>query len=492
MPRFFRFFQTQLKGLLQIRVPLPTSPMGWVTACLTFLGFGGLCYLSGAAVLFFQLPSAAFLDNAFKGAKAWYERGRPTMSSVATDVDSEDKKQGITVDRAEKTWDGFTLYTATDGSHATLIDMKGTVVHRWELPFSQVWTHPPHVPNPLPDEQIHWFRCRLDPNGDLLAIYHADGDTPYGYGLVKLDKDSKLIWAYPNNVHHDVGVDEDGTIYTLTQKIMRQSAGGRRKDGTARLLVDSLVVLSPQGHEVDSIPLLEAFHNSPFSLTLTSATSKSKGQPDLDTAMDADGAAPSTAKNQRDQSGPGKGDLLHANSVRVLPRRLATKFPLFRPGQVLISLRNLDLLAVVDCKSQAVVWACGGIWRHQHDAEFLDNGRLLLYDNLGTVNRRTRIIEYDPLTQAIPWFYANENSTSFRAFLRGAKQRLPNGNTLIVDPDNMRLFEVTDKKKVVWEFFCPSPPVSPIRHLRDRAVTGAWRYSPEEVKFLKKGVRARP
>ena len=47
------------------------------------------------------------------------------------------------------------------------------------------------------------------------------------------------------------------------------------------------------------------------------------------------------------------------------------------------------------------------------------------------------------MTQAIPWVYTNENATRFSAFFRGMKQRLPNGNTLIVDPDNGRLFEVT-------------------------------------------------
>ena len=33
------------------------------------------------------------------------------------------------------------------------------------------------------------------------------------------------------------------------------------------------------------------------------------------------------------------------------------------------------------------------------------------------------------------------------------KQRLPNGNTLIVDPDDWLLLEVTPAKKVVWEYF---------------------------------------
>ena len=152
--------------------------------------------------------------------------------------------------------------------------MRGTVVHHWELPFSQAWPHPPHVADPLPDDQIHWFHCYLYPNGDLLAIYHADGDTPYGYGLVKLDKDSKLLWAYANNVHHDVDVGEDGTIYTLTQKLVSKPPAGL-EFLPAPYLADSLVVLSPEGQELESIPLLEAFANSPYALTLFSQSADS-------------------------------------------------------------------------------------------------------------------------------------------------------------------------------------------------------------------------
>jgi hypothetical protein len=492
MARFFRFLLTQLKRLISARIPLPASPLAQVMAGLTVLGVGCLGYLYGAAVMFFQWPSAHFLDEAFGGAKAWSERGRSTIPVVPQDAVVR-KKEGITVDQADKTCDGFTLYTASDGTQATLIDMRGNVVHQWEMPFSQVWPHPPHVTNPLPDGQIHWFRCHLYPNGDLLAIYHADGDTPYGYGLVKLDKDSKLLWAYANNVHHDVDVGEDGTIYTLTQKIASQPMPVGPALRPVRVLADFLAVLSPEGQELESIPLLEALRDSPYALMLSSTTHMSRN--DVDTAVDSasapPAAMPSAAKDDRSKMFDKKGDLLHANSVRVLPRRLAAKFPLFQPGQVLISLRNLGILAVVDCKSRSVVWASGGVWQAQHDAEFLDNGNLLLYDNLGAVNRMTRILEYDPRTQAVLWCYASQNSMPLRASIRGMKQRLTNGNTLIVDPERRRLLEVTRDKEVVWMNFCPVH-LSPGQPLRDHALTGASRYRPEELTFLKDVARPRP
>jgi len=439
--------------------------------------------VGGAAVMFFELPLSDFLGKAFAGARAWHERGQSSIPPLPRDA-ADSEIQEITVDDAEKTYDGFTLYTTTEGARATLIDMRGTVVHRWELPFRRAWPQAPHIENPLPDEQIHWFRCHLYANGDLLAIYHAEGDTPYGYGLVKLDKDSKLLWAYANNVHHDLDVGEDGTIYTLTQKLELKKPPANPEHLPTPYIADSFVVLSPEGRELENIPILEALADSPYALTLTSGNdflrpmfnrARLTGTPPPDTAMQ-----PNLKK-----------DLLHTNSVKVLSRTLAAKFPQFKPGQVLLSLRSLNTVAILDRPTRRVAWAAQGIWRMQHDAEFLDNGHLLLYDNFGSM-RQTRILEYDPLTQAIPWAYSNEDSMFFNSLLRGMKQRLPNGNTFIVDPDNRRLFEVTRDKDLVWECFCPLPSVPQAQIPGSYPLTGARRYSADELTFLKGVARARP
>jgi hypothetical protein len=478
MTRFLRFVGTRLKRLFSARVPLPQSPAGWLMAALSTLGVAGLGYVSGAAAMFYELPSCDFLTKAFAGANAWYERGRSTLPFYSGSPSSAMSAK-VTVDKVEKTYDGFTLYTATDGSRGTLLDMRANVVHRWELPFRQAWSQAPHVVNPLPDKQIHWFRCHLYANGDLLSIYHADGDTPYGYGLVKVDKDSKLLWTYPGRVHHDLDVAEDGTIYTLTQKIIDEPPAGLEFLSTP-CVTDSLVVLAPEGRELETIPLLEAFVPSPYAPMLDSVPHH------LALRYPAGDPAPSHSRRRQTF----RQDPLHTNSVKRLSQALAPKFPSFQAGQVLLSLRNLDALVVLDLPTRRVVWAAQGIWRMQHNAEFLDNGHLLLYDNGGSP-RGTRILEYDPLTQAIPWLYAEEKKRRFRADFRGANQRLPNGNTLIVDPDHSRLLEVTQDKEVVWEsvlsFFDSQSASSP-----PHAINDARRYSVDELTFLKGVARARP
>lgn len=195
---------------------------------------------------------------------------------------------------------------------------------------------------------------------------------------------------------------------------------------------------------------------------------------------------PSTMKSSSLKRAPApplmkeQGDIVHANSIKVLSRSLAPKFPLFKEGQVLISLCNLNAIAVLDIPSRKIVWASQGIWLGQHDAEFLENGHLLLYDNSGQ-SQNTRILEFDPTTHGYPWSYSNENSVAFITPHRGMKQHLLNGNVLIVDADGGRLFEVNSAKELVWEYGCPSKDEEPAAHA---VVTGALRYSPSQLRFL--------
>jgi hypothetical protein len=467
-----------LVGLLDARVPIRFPQFGKLLAGLSLLGVVVLSYFVGAAVMFFQLPTYDFLHKAFTGGKAWHERGQPALNPFQPP--DLDEREGVTVDRPSQTWDGFTLVTTTLGARATLLDMPGRVIHQWELPFRQAWPRPPHVENPLGDQQIHWFRCHLFPGGDLLAVYQSDSDTPSGYGLVKLDKDSKLLWKYDRRVHHDLDVDEEGRIYTLTHQLSRQAPAGLEYLPTP-YVADSLVVLSPDGQELESIPIEVAFRDSAYSFLLSTAIAEQ--------AIPKDPAQLKSSFEAFVQ--PAKGDLFHTNSVKVLTPARARQFPLLRPGQVLISLRGLHALAVLDMRKRSVVWAALGPWRIQHDAHFLDNGHLLLFDNHGW-DKGCRVIEYDPVTQAIPWVYSEPGSALFHAAFRGMAQHLPNGNTLIVDPDNRRLLEVTRGKQLVWENFCRWPPAGSHQQAGARAITGARRYSAEELTFLKGVARARP
>jgi hypothetical protein len=459
---------------------------GQAAAALSLGALLSLSYLAGAAVMYFGLPSSAYLRKAFMGAQDCFAGDAPPGWAP----DSLPARSAVTVDRSGSTWDGLTLCTSNEAAEATLVDMRGGVVHRWKMRDRQGWARKAHVEEPSPDEPVIWERCHLFPNGDLLALCAGRTPAPYGYALAKFDRSSALLWAYSANVHHDFDVGEDGRVYVLAhQRKVKVPTGLDTTQQT--YTAESLVVLSPEGEELDRISLLEAFRDSPYGLLFSSALRAAPASPGLPPGLAGPPGGPPFGPGQfppppQPPDQLNAGDLLHANSVKVLSRALAPRFPLFKPGMVLLSLRTTSLLAVLDPQSRRVVWAARGAWRCQHDASFLDNGRLLLFDNLGS-GKGARVLEYDPVTQAVPWWYDGEDRRRLLAHFRGCSQRLPNGNTLIVEPSR-RLLEVTAAGEAVWEWGLPGlveapPPAA----LNERSFTGARRYAAEELTFLKGG-----
>ena len=436
---------------------------------MSFLGLASLSYLLGAAVVFFDLPTASFLRRAFVGGAAWYEQNQ-------TPPPSDETQPPIIagqIDKADKTCDGFTLCLSSGGPRAVLINMRGQRIYEWHAPFQNVWLDiVPRLRVPLKESDVYFNDGYLYPNGDLLALVEGPGNSrnlAENYGLIKMDKDSHVLWRYTAGCHHACDVGEDGTIYALSYDFVRRLPPGLEHIPTP-CIVDTVDVISPEGKLVKRIPLLEAFKESPFA-PLFSSLQKPQLFRDV---LTPDAPMPAAQDEMR------RRDVLHTNTVKVLRRDLASKFPLFKAGQLLISPRHLDAIAVLDPDSGKVVWAAHGPWHAQHDVSFLDNGHLLLFDNLGSP-RGSRVLEYDPQTQAFPWHYPDENGTPFFSRIRGTAQRLGNGNTLIVNSDGGEMFEVTPSRELVWTCSCGRVSLNCAR-----------RYSPQQLPFLKGDQHVRP
>ncbi|HEV3340669.1 MAG TPA: arylsulfotransferase family protein [Pirellulales bacterium] len=445
---------------------------GLASRSLSVVGTMTLAYVVGAAVIFFGLPSSDFLERAFIGGRAWSERksAPPTDASAATLAAAGVAKN---IDQPSKTFDGFTLYACADnegaGAEALLMDMTGEVVHRWTLPAWQVRLNESNLEGGA--NKVHNFRpcfygLQVDTEGSLLVVSH--GALPVGgSGLAKLDKNSNVLWEHPASVHHDIDVGSDGTIYAIQNELLIEMPEGLEHIGTP-CKSDQLVLLSADGQRLgEPLSILQAIQQSPYSMLLSS----------LRKARGTEGP-PNAGHESPFDEGDRRFDLLHTNFVEVLDATRAPKFPAFREGQVLISMRYLDAIAVLDVETKSVVWAASGPWREQHDPHFLDNGHLLLFDNRGGP-RGSRVIEYDPQTQALPWSYPGDNDPPFYSSERGMSQRLPNGNTLIADSEEGKLMEVSQHRELVWSYST------------GRFITTARRYGGDELPFLG-GRRARP
>ncbi len=410
----------------------------------------------------FQFFPYEHLRDAFAAAEAVYvqevkERG-PYMQIVPNNYyDLKDlrpivqnPKVGVFRYNETSAFNGYTIYSVGQGKpeDVHLIDMAGRVVHQWHLPYAELFEN---LDGPG-KEKVRVKSVYPFSNGDLIVIYTGNS-SPWGRPLAKWDKDSNLIWAYKEMMfHHDLDVSNNGDVYALTHRIEKAKREGLEWLEPP-LLDDGIAILDGNGRLIKHFSILEAFRDSKYSSVLRLA-----------------------------QSFGSKGDIIHANAIRVIDHDLARKFPFAEEGQLLISLRNIDTLAVVDPDTESVVWAVRGYWRKQHDPNLLDNGNILLFDNRGDFARNgaSRILEFNPNTMEIVWSYAGSDEEEFFSGIGSWVQRLANGNTLVTEYDG-RMFELTHDKKIVWEYFQPHRVMIKTGELA--VVNWAQRYAPEDLEF---------
>src|SRR3546814_1398300 len=90
------------------------------------------------------------------------------------------------------------------------------------------------------------------PNGDLIVQFETYGDTPWGYGIARLDKDSNVVWRYLGRSHHDFDIAEDGRIYTLTHE-MRNKRYDKLEQITIPRLDDAVTRSEEHTSELQSL-----------------------------------------------------------------------------------------------------------------------------------------------------------------------------------------------------------------------------------------------
>ena len=177
----------------------------------------------------------------------------------------------------------------------------------------------PHLLWQARDATIAWHGSYLYPDGSILLNFQ-DNSFPYGSGLVKLDKDSRSSGR------------SNGTPITTSPSTTMASSGSRRSTIGPRAsrsrqsqpwyYEDTILKVSPDGKILDEISVLEALREWPG---LTSIT-----------------------YNEDVQVAIRSNDPTHLNNVEPLPRAMAAAFPQFAPGDLLISLRNMNTIAVLD------------------------------------------------------------------------------------------------------------------------------------------------
>lgn len=319
-------------------------------------------------------------------------------------------KRGVTTHEPSRAYAGLNLYSSGHAPEAILMDMNGEILHRWHFPFEAAL---PPLDRPNTNSQW-WRRVAIYPNGDLLAIYE-------GLGLVKIDKDSNLIWASSQNAHHDLEVQANGDIYVLTRKAHVVP----RLDPHAPILEDFVSILSPEGKLKAEMSLLRAFENSRF------------------------------AELVQKKMISGNGDIFHTNSIAVLGGGARKRHRAFARGNLLVSMNRMGVVAVVSIELGQVIWVRRTGVVGQHDPKLLSNGNMLLFtNNMDTGS--SAVEEFDVNSSEVHWAYRGNDAQPFYSKYLGTAERLPNANTLVTESDGGRAFEVTSAGETVWEFYNPN------------------------------------
>lgn len=344
----------------------------------------------------------------------------------------QNSRRFLTKFNKDKAFNGCTLLPISGTAEVLLLDMRGNLLHKWDVDAS---------------------RARLLPNKNLLVVHTSS----WGKGVAKWRKlenviteynwKGKQIWSYSADkaIHHDARRLKNGNTVFLKESFIPEEfkdrilSVRRRK---VKILADSVV-------EVNQAGKIAWQWNSYENLDLNFCGIRSCDQ---------------KIKNNSRFMDP--RDWTHMNTMQVLPenRWYDRGDKRFKPGNILILPRNWWTPLIIDRETGKVVWKYerrdyrGGLGAPHESAMipkgYPGGGNILIFDNGPSVHpRESFILEINPQTKKIEWVY--DAGKSFFSKTRGSVQRLKNGNTLISADRAGRLFEVTKQHEVVWDFRVP-------------------------------------
>jgi hypothetical protein len=153
----------------------------------------------------------------------------------------------------------------------------------------------------------------------------------------------------------------------------------------------------------------------------------------------------------------GTGDMTHVNDIEELSPELAARFPMFAAGDLLVSMRMQHMIFVMDPETLVVKWFQAGPWIGQHDPDFLESGRILVFNNNndgrgGTRYGGSNILEVDPARHAVSFRYGGTDDQRMFTHERGKQQELAGRHILVTEANAGRAFEVDADGQIVWEF----------------------------------------
>ncbi|NNG01514.1 MAG: thioredoxin [Desulfobacteraceae bacterium] len=393
---------------------------------------------------------------------------------------------GTTIYDTSASWSGYTVFQAKDVG-ATIIDMNGNVVRQIR--------------------RLHGFPNRLLPDGSMIGSTGRRNNR-YGYqdekAVVQIDWSGKVNWRFDQyeyiedpgeepqwmaRQHHDYQREGNPVGYYVPGMDPKVAGGNtlilchknlhNPKITDKRLLDDTIIEVDWEGNIIWEWVCSDHFTSLGFDETMKNTLYRNP--------------------NLHAEVGDGVADWIHLNSMSVLgPNNWFDEGDeRFHPDNIIWSSRQTNIIAVVEKTSGNIVWQVGPDYHKSvamrkmgwiigpHHAHMIPRGlpgagNILVFDNGGWAGYGTpnpgsingfnnaqrdcsRVLEINPVTCEVVWKYTPveagfvnlaDNYKFYSGYISSA-QRLPNGNTLITEGADGRIFEITPAYELVWEYMSP-------------------------------------
>ena len=330
-----------------------------------------------------------------------------------------------------------------DANGLRLIRRDGTTVASWRVQFYDIFPNPTHSPEP---PATNW---NVDIHG---ALALPDGSVVFSFeynGLVKLDRCGNIVWTLPVQSHHSVERAGGGGFWVPGRKSYAAGSDSPFRPFVTPFDADTIMRVSDDGKLLDEILVPQLFYENGLEAVLTSTGHwfvKEYWKPGINEQWDR--------------------EIVHLNKITELPRAIAKDFPMFKAGDLALSIRDLNLVMVIDPATREIKWRQEGPWLRQHDPEFKSGGTIVVFNNNAyatafkhgdrtvpvSPQHVSNIVEINPATNEYRILYGDPNTQAMLSIIRGKLELTENGGLLVTEFEGGRVFETDATGHIVWEY----------------------------------------
>ena len=245
-------------------------------------------------------------------------------------------------------------------------------------------------------------------DGSLVFTIHGANTFPYQVGIAKIDVDGEIVWRRLDHSHHWITVGADQRIYTpyaeLREDLDRVGETPIKLECREGVVYDEGIrVITPDGRLEREFSILREFAETGYAGLFSGL--------------------------------PNGCDPVHINSVELVTPAVAEKLRKAETGDLLVSIRNINTIAILDQQSGKPKYVVSGLTAAQHSPVFLPDATVVVFDNMGgTLSLGgTRIARIDLETREASTIFPRPGEVNLIPFFS------EDGGHVSVSPDGNRV-----------------------------------------------------